>query len=53
MQLAVKTVHLVEEIEPAIFKIVVSLEGGIIATLRLDGTTMKSLMAEIVVHTIA
>jgi hypothetical protein len=52
MQLAVKTIDLVEEIAPAMFEIIVTLEEGTTATLRLDVVTMRFLMAEMVMHTV-
>jgi hypothetical protein len=51
MQLAVKTIDLVEEIAPAMFEIIVTLEEGTTATLRMNAITMRFLMAEIVMHT--
>lgn len=53
MQLAVKAIDFVEEIEPAIFEIVVTLEGDRTAKLRMNSTTMKFLMTEIVMHSVS
>ncbi len=52
MQLAVETVELVEEIEPAMFEVIFTLVGGTTASLRMNAMTMRFLMAEIVMHTV-
>lgn len=53
MRLEVKSIEHVEEIEPAMFEIVVRLEDGTTATLEMGSTTIRCLMAEIVSYTIA
>ena len=53
MQIVVKGIDHVEEVEPAVFEIIVMLEEGTTASLRMSDLTMRLLMAEIVAHTIA
>lgn len=48
----VKTIEYVEEIEPATFQLVVTLEQGKIAAFRMNSTTLKSLMAQIALYSI-
>ncbi len=43
MQLAVETVELVEEIEPAMFEVILTLIGGTTASLRMNAMTMRFL----------
>jgi hypothetical protein len=52
MQMVVETIESVEEVEPSIFQIVVVLQEGSIASLRLNSVTLQTLMANIVLHTI-
>jgi hypothetical protein len=52
MQMVVQTIESVEEVEPSVFRIVVVLQEGSTASLRLNAMTLRSLMAEIVLHTI-
>lgn len=53
MQLAVKAIEHVEEVEPATFELVVTLEQGTLAAVRMDATTLRSLLLQIVVHGIS
>jgi hypothetical protein len=48
----VKTIEYVEEIEPATFQLVVTLEQGRIAAFRMNAVTLQSLMAQIALYSI-
>lgn len=49
----VKAIEYVEEIEPAVFKLVVTLEHGTVASFRMSAVTLQSLMAQIVLHSLS
>jgi hypothetical protein len=53
MQLSVKTIEHVEEIEPATFQVVVTLEQGTIAAVRMDSVTLRSLLLQIMLYGIS
>jgi hypothetical protein len=53
MHFIVKTIELIEEIRPAIFEVTFSLHEGGPIQLVMNEQTLRTLMAQIVAHTIA
>lgn len=53
MQMVVKAIEIVEEVQPSVFEIILTLEGGTAICLVMNELTMRTLMAQMVSHTLA